>query len=321
VRRREFVGLLGTGAAWPLATFAQSPALPRIGLLLASEGPARDTIIRSLEAQGYLDRKTAMIEQRQAEGKLERLPALAQELVSLPVDVIIAVAASATIAARQATATIPIVMVHAGDPIGHGLIESLARPGGNITGTTSYSPELVGKAVGLLRELVPGITRLAALVVPSNSGTPLAVKQAQLAATNLGLELTVVGVERADDLDPAFATITRAASDSLLVFGEPMLLTNRSRLVEFAARARLPTMHTLTEFVRDGGLIGYGPIFKEHHQLVGDYVYKILNGAKPSELPVAQSTRFALLINLKTAKELGIDVPPTLLARADEVIE
>jgi len=274
-----------------------------------------------LEARGYVDRRTVLIEERQARGQLEQLPALAQELVSVPVDVIIAVAASATMAARQATPTIPIVMVHAGDPIGHGLIESLARPGSNVTGTTSYVPEIVGKAVALLRELVPSITRLAALVVPSNSGTPLAIEQAQLAATKLGLELAVVGVERAQDLDPAFATITRAGSDSLLVSGEPMLLTNRSRVVVFVARTRLPTMYTLTEFVRDGGLIGYGPIFKDHHQLVGDYVHKILNGAKPSELPVAQSTRFALAINLKAANALGLTIPPTLLARADEVIE
>ena len=319
MRRRDFLTLAGTGVAWP--TFAQSPPLPRIGLLLAGEGPARDNIIRSLEARGYVEGRTVVIAERQARGQLERLPALAQELVSVPVDVIIAVAASATMAARQATRTIPIVMAHAGDPIGQGLIESLARPGGNITGTISYTPELVGKAVGLLRELAPGITRLAALVVSSNSGTPLAVKQAQLAATDLGLELTIVGVERADDLDAAFATITRAASDSLLVFGEPMLFTNRLRLLEFAARTRLPTIYTLTEFVRDGGLIAYGPIFKEHHQLVGDYVHKILSGAKASELPVAQSTRFALAINLKSADALGLTIPPMLLARADEVIE
>ena len=321
MRRREVIALLGTGTAWPLATFAQSPALRRIGLLLANQGPARDTIVRSLEAHGYVHGRTVTIEERQAQGELERLPALAQELVSIPVDVIVSVAASATIAARQATRAIPIIMVHAGDPIGYGLIENLARPGGNVTGTTSNSPEILGKSVSLLRELVPSIARIAALVVPSNSGTRLAIQEAQLAATNLRLELTVVGVERAEDLDPAFATITRAGSDSLLVSGEPMLLTNRSRVMDFAARARLPTMYTLTEFVRDGGLIGYGPIFKEHHQLVGDYVQKILNGAKPSELPVAQSTRFALLINLDTAKALGLTIPPTLLARADEVIE
>jgi putative ABC transport system substrate-binding protein len=321
MKRREFVALFSIGVTWPLPTFAQKAALPRIGLLLASQGPARNTIIQSLEARGYVNGRTVLVEERQADGQLERLPTLAQELVSVPVDVIVSVAASATIAARQATQTIPIVMVHAGDPIGHGLIASLARPGGNVTGTTSYSPEVVGKAVGLLRELVPGITRLAALVVPSNSGTPLAVQQAQLAATKLGLELTVVGVERAEELDPAFAMIKQAGSDSLLVSGEPMLLTNRARVMNSAARARLPTMYTLTEFVRDGGLIGYGPIFKDHHQLVGDYVHKILNGAKPSELPVAQSTRFALLLNLKTATALNLSIPPTLLARADEVIE
>jgi putative tryptophan/tyrosine transport system substrate-binding protein len=168
---------------------------------------------------------------------------------------------------------------------------------------------------------VPAISRLTVLVVPSNSGTPTVVRQAQIAATSLGMDLIVVGVERAEDLDEAFATITRARPDALLVSGEPMLYTNRSRVLDFAARMRLPTMYTIGQFVRDGGLIGYGPVFGAHHQLAADYVDKILRGANPSELPVAQSTHFELVINLNTAKELGIAPPPTLLARADEVIE
>jgi putative ABC transport system substrate-binding protein len=322
MKRRKFIALAIGAVAWPRQVDAQERrALPRVGLLLANEGPAWNGILQSLTARGFVEGKTIKIEHRQAEGRLERLPELARELVALPVDVLVSVAASATVAARQATSSIPIVMVHAGDPIGQGLIDSLARPGGNVTGTTSYSEQLVTKAVDLLRELAPSIQSLAMLVVPSNSGTRLAVQQAQLAATRFGFKLKVVGVERAEDLEAAFSEITRVGSDALLVSGEPMLFTNRSRVVGFAARAGLPTIYTIGEFVRDGGLIGYGPIFGAHHQLAADYVERILKGAKPSELPVAQPTHFELVINLKTAQALGLTVPPTLLARADEVIE
>jgi putative tryptophan/tyrosine transport system substrate-binding protein len=326
MRRREFMVLIGgVAATWPLSARAQrsaAPALPRIGLLFAfGTEPALNAIIGSLAERGYVDGKTARIVQRDAKGRLERLDELARELVALPVDVIVAVAASATVAARRATATIPIVMVHAGDPIGYGLIESLARPGGNVTSTTSYSPEIVAKGIGLLRELVPQIRRLAVLVVPSNAGTPLAVRQAQVAVGSLGMDLTVVEVERADDLDAAFARIKQADADSLYVFVEPMLFANRSRLLEFAAQTRLPTMYENGNVVRDGGLIGYSPLFAAHYPRAADYVDKILKGAKPSELPVEQSTRFELVINLKTANALGLSVPPSLLARADEVIE
>ena len=308
---------LTAAAGWPSSARAQQRQLPRIGLLVVNKGSV-DGIVRSLAERGYVDGKTVVIEQRQAEGQLERLPALARELVSLPVDVIVSVPAAATVAARQATATIPIVMVHAGEA---GLIQSLARPGGNVTGTTSYSPELVGKAVGLLRELVPASSRLAVLVVSSNIGTPLTVREAQLAATSLGMDLTVVGVERVEDLDAAFATITRAGSDSLLVPADPMLAANRARLFEFEAQTRLPTMHGNAYLAREGGLIGYSPVWEAHYPLAAEYVEKILKGAKPSDLPVAQSTKFELVINLKTANALGITVPLSLHAQADEVIE
>ena len=317
MRRREFVALLGPAAAWTITARAQQRQLPRIGLLGVHKG-SFDGIVRSLAERGYVDGKTVVIEQRQAEGQLERLPALARELVSLPVDIIVSVPAAATVAARQATATIPIVMVPAGEA---GLIGSLARPGGNVTGTTSYSPELVGKAVGLLRELVPAISRLAVLVVSSNIGTPLTVREAQLAATSLGMDLTVVGVDRAEDLDAAFATITRAGSDSLLVPADPMLWANRSRLLGLEAQTRLPTLYGAADLAREGGLIGYSPVWKAHYPLAADYVDKILKGAKPSDLPVARSTKFELVINLKTAKALGITVPLSLQAQADEVIE
>jgi putative ABC transport system substrate-binding protein len=209
-------------------------------------------------------------------------------------------------------------MVFAGEA---GLIESLARPGGNVTGTTSYSPELVGKAVGLLRELAPAINRLAVLVVSSNIGTPSTVREAQLAAASLGMGLKVVGVDRADNLDAAFATITRAGSDSLLVPADPVLWANRSQLLEFETQTRLPTMHGNPYLAREGGLIGFGPVWDAHFPLAADYVDKILKGAKPSDLPVARSTKFELVINLKTAKTLGITVPLSLQAQANEVIE
>jgi putative ABC transport system substrate-binding protein len=321
VRRREFITFLGGAAAWSSAAHAQQPALPRIGLLLANRGPYGNDIVRSLAERGYVDGKTGRIEERNAGGQLERLPELARELVALPVDVIVAFAASATVAARQATATIPIVMVLAGDPVGYGLVESLAHPGGNVTGTTSNIPELVGKSIELLRELVPAITRLAILVVPSNAGTPLAVRQAQAAAGSLALDLSVVGVERAEDLDTAFGTIVQAGANAFCVHAEPMLGENRSRLLEFAARMRLPAIYTQSGWARDGGLIGYGPMFSAHYPRVADYVDKILKGTKPSELPVEQSARFELVINLRTAGALGIKVPDSLLTRADEVIE
>ena len=321
MNRRDVIALLGTSMAWPSATVAQQPVLPRIGLLLASQGPAGIAIVRGLAERGYVDGKSAEIEERRAEGQLQRLPELARELAAIPVDVIISVAASATVAARQATATIPIVMVHAGDPIGYGLIESLARPGGNVTGTTSYAPELVAKGIELLRELVPASRRLAVLVVPSNAGTPLALREAHSAADNLGLDVTVVTVERAADLAAGFATIERAGADSLYVFVEPMLYTNRRRLFEFAGRTRLPTMYQNGDLVREGGLIGYSPLFSAHYPRAADYVDKILRGAKPSDLPVEQSMRYELVINVPSARAIGIEIPPTLLARADEVIE
>ena len=321
MRRREIIAFFAASAAWPFATVAQQPALPRIGLLFATQGPARNGIVKSLAELGYVDGKTANIEQRSTEGKLERLPDLARELVALPVDVIVSVAASATVAARKATATIPIVMVHAGDPIGYGLIESLARPGGNVTGTTSYSPEIVAKGIELLREVVPTMQRLAILAVPSNAGTPLALREAQVAADSFGLDLTIVRVERAGDLDAALAMIERSGADGLYVFVEPMLYSNRSRLVGFATGMRLPTLYQNGDVVRDGGLIGYSPVFSAHYARAAEYVDKILKGAKPSELPVEQSMQYELVINMPSARAIGVEIPPSLLARADEVID
>jgi putative tryptophan/tyrosine transport system substrate-binding protein len=324
-RRRDFVIMLGAAGAWPLAGEAQaSTVLARIGLLFPGirESEARVGILLGLQERGYSDGKTARIEERFAEGNLGRLPELARELVALQVDVIVSLAASATVAARQATSTTPIVMVHAGDPISHGLIESLALPGGNVTGTTSNSPELVGKSIQMMRELVPHARRFALLAVPSNTGTQLAIAEAEAAARTLGLaDVMVVGVERVEEIDPALAGIEQARPDALLIFIEPMLHTNRSKLLAFAERARIPTMYQHGGVVRDGGLIGYSPLFAAHYPLAAEYVDRILKGAKPAELPVAQSIKFELVINLRAANSLGITVPLSLQAQADEVIE
>jgi putative tryptophan/tyrosine transport system substrate-binding protein len=251
-----------------LETAAQSP-LPSIGLLLQDPNrPTRQIILQGLAERGYVNGKTARIEERYAEGQLERLPELARELVALRVDVIVAFAASATVAARQATATIPIVMVHAGDPIGYGLIESLARPGGNVTGTTSYAPEIAAKGIEFLHELVPASTRLALLVVPSNAGTPLSVREVKDATAAFGMDLTVVGVERAEDLADAFANIENAHADALYVFVEPLLFANRFRIMKFAASRRLPTMYQNGDIVRDGGLIAYSPVYSAHYRVL-----------------------------------------------------
>jgi putative tryptophan/tyrosine transport system substrate-binding protein len=318
MRRREVITLISGAAAWPLAAEAQpSPVMARIGLLFPGvrESEAKLGILRALQ-------ESARIEERYADGNLGRLPEWARELVALQVDVIVALAASATVAARQATSTTPIVMVHAGDPIGHGLIGSLALPRGNVTGTTSNSPELVGKSIQMMQELVPHARRFALLAVPSNTGTPLAMAEAEAAARALGLaDIIMVGVETVEEIDPALARIEQARPDALLVFIEPMLYTNRSKLLAFAGRARIPTMYQHGGVARDGGLIGFSPSFAAHYPLAAEYVRRILKGARPAELPVAQSTKFELVINLRAARALGIVVPLSLQAQADEVIE
>ena len=301
---------------------AQQPqTMPRIGVLVVSGGPATDGLIRSLAERGYVDGKTARIELRKAEGRLDRLPELARELVALPVDVIVALAASATVAARQATATIPIVMVHAGDPVGSGLVASLARPGGNVTGTSSYAPEIAAKGVELLRELAPAASRLAVLAVPSNAGTPRLLTDARGAAASLGIDVTVIGVERAEELESAFTAIGRAGADSLFVAVEPMFYFNRARILDFAARSRLPAVYNHRDFARDGGLIAYAPLFRAHYPRAADYVDKILKGTKPADLPVEESAKFELVVNACAAQALGLTIPLSLFARADEVIE
>lgn len=281
------------------------------------------TIFRDrLRELGYIDGKTVAIEERYADGDPQRLEALATDIVASNPDVIVAIAAGATAAARRATATIPIVMVHAGDPVGAGWAANLAKPGGNVTGSTSQVPELGSKQVELLKELVPGLARLGVLANPTNSGTPLALANVNAAARRFGVTVIVAEVTRAEDFDGALRLLGNARPDALLVMIEPIIFLNRARVLEFAARNRIPASYDVgREVVREGGLVSFGPLLSTHYALAADYVDKILKGAKPGDLPVQQPTQFALVVNLRTAKALGLTVPPSLLTRADEVVQ
>ena len=298
---------------------------PRIGVLwFTSMGdPAnlqsRSAFRQRLSALGYVEGKNILIEERSAEGHAERLGELARALVASKVDVIVTSSVTASRAARQATNTIPIVMVHAGDPVGAGLIASLARPGGNVTGTTNLS--LGGKHVELIRELVPRAVKLAILVNPSNAGTRSYVADAMETGRSFNLGIAVAEVARVEDFPNAFAVIRNMRPDGLLVMPEPVIYGQRAQVIAFAASARLPACYGTANMARDGGLVSYGPLFVEHYVMAAGYVDKILKGAKPADLPVEQPTRFELIINLKTAKALGLTIPQSLIVRAEEMIQ
>jgi putative ABC transport system substrate-binding protein len=272
-----------------------------------------------LSALGYVEGKSILIEERSAEGHAERLGQLAREIAASKVDVIVTPAVTASRAARQATNTIPIVMVHAGDPVGAGLIASLARPGGNVTGTTNLS--FAAKQVDLMRELVPRTVKLAILLNPSNAGARRYVTDAMEAGRKSNLSIAVAEVARAEDLPNAFAMIRDMRPDGLLVMGDPLLGGYKAEVFAFAASARLPASYDLPNLARDGGLVAYGPLLVEHWVMAAGYVDRILKGARPADLPVEQPTRFELIINLKTAKALGLTIPQSLIVRADEVIQ
>jgi ABC-type uncharacterized transport system substrate-binding protein len=328
VKRREFITLLGGAASsWPLAARAQKDGGWLLGMLWAGRErdplniKRRSAFLNRLGELGYIDGKTIQIHWRYAGGVLDRLPGLARELVALKVDVIVAVTVAASLAAREATGRIPIVMVQAGNPIGAGLIESLARPGRNVTGTTSMLSDLGGKQIELLHRVFPSASRIAFLSNPTNAGTPPTLQNAAEAAQRLGLELVVVDVAAQQDFEPAFARIEQSQTEALLVVGEPLIHNNREAVIAFAARRRLPALYTLGDFVRDGGLMSYSINFDAHFLRAADYVDKVLKGASPAELPVEQPVGFEMLVNLKTARALNLELPPDLLAVADEVIE
>jgi putative ABC transport system substrate-binding protein len=326
VRRRAFITLFGgAAAAWPLAARAQQTAkLPTIGYL----GPSTRSIdvhrlgalVQRLRELGWIDGRNVAIEYRWGEGRNERFAEIAAEFVRLKVDVIVTSGTAAVVTAKQATSVIPIVFAVAGDPVGTGLVASLARPGGNVTGLSNQSADLAGKRLELLREVVPSLRRLAIL---ANAGSPIGVlemREAQAAARTLGFEVATVEIRRAQDIAPAFDAL-KGPADALYVCTDPLVTTNRIRINTLALGARLPTMHGQGDNVEAGGLMSYGANYPDLHRRAADYVDKILRGAKPTDIPVEQPTKFDLVINVTTAKALGLEVPPTLLARADEVIE
>jgi len=312
----------------PLAAEAQQAAkVPRIGWLAVNRAPnlhLSEAFRQGLRDLGYVEGRNVVIEYRDAEGKFERLPALAAELVALKVDVIVAPSTPAALAARQATKTIPVIFAALGDPVTSGLVTSLARPGGNVTGVSFLSPELVGKRLERLTQAVPGAGRVAVLWqpgdVPESTAKDLRT-EAEVAARALGVRLQVVEARGPADFDRAFSAMTKAHVDALSVLPSAMLFSERGRLVDLAAKYRLPAVYPWREGADAGGLMSYGPNLPDLYRRAATYVDKILKGAKPADLPVEQPTKFELVINMKTAKALGLTIPQTLLQRADQVIQ
>jgi putative tryptophan/tyrosine transport system substrate-binding protein len=280
-----------------------------------------DAFRQGLREYGYTEGQNISIEYRWAEGRYERFPALVADLVRLKVDVIVTAGTPGTLAAKKATKTIPIVIAVAGDAVGAGLVESLARPGGNVTGSTTIVQELEGKRLELLKEVIPRLSRVAILTNPANPLDPIVLKQTQLAASALHLKLDIVGVKHVAELDGAFATISRDRPDALVLLADRFLLAERVRIVELAEQRRLPTMYPYREMVKAGGLMSYSPSYPDLFRRAASFVDKILKGAKPADIPVEQPTKYELVINVKTAKALGLTIPQSLLLRADEVIQ
>jgi putative ABC transport system substrate-binding protein len=325
MRRREFLGALGGAAAWPLAAHAQQPRkLPTIGFLGATtaSGASQWTaaFVQRLRELGWIEGRTIAIEYRWAEGRTERHTEIATEFVRLKVDIIATWGTAGVIAAQQATSVIPIVFALAGDPVGTGLVTSLARPGGNVTGLSSQQSDIAGKRLELLREVFATVRRLAILANVDSPPAVLDMREVQVAARTLGIEAATFDIRRAEDIAPAFEAI-QGRADALYVCGDPLVNANRIQIGSLALGARLPGMYVAREFVETGGLMSYGPNYPGLFRRAGDYVDRILRGAKPADLPVEQPTKFDLVINLKTAKALGLDVSLSLQQRADEVIE
>ncbi len=326
LRRRQFVALLGgAAAAWPLAARAQQARnLPTIGFLGASTASAQrqwtDAFVQRLRELGWIEGRNIAIEYRWLEGRTERAAEMVAEFVRLKVDVIVTHSAAPVVAAKQATSVIPIVIASAADPVGTGLVASLARPGGNVTGLSMQSTDLAGKRLALLREVVPGLRRLAIMVNPGAPAAVLEMSEVEATAKTLGLDIATFEIRRADDIAPAFEAL-KGRAEALYVAPDPLLTTNRLRINILALGARLPTMHGFRDYVEAGGLISYGANFPDLFRRAADYVDKILRGAKPADIPAEQPTKFDLVINLTTAKALGLTIPESFLLRADEVIE
>jgi putative ABC transport system substrate-binding protein len=327
MRRREFITLLGGAmAAWPLAARAQQSAIPVIGLLDPRSPGTMEDILRTfrqgLKDTGYVEGENVTIVYRFAEGQFDRLPELAAELVRRGVSVIAASGIAAAFAAKAATATMPIIFIVAEDPVGRGLVANLARPGGNLTGINFLTNELVAKRLELLRELVPAATRLAVLSNPGNTiSTETMLRDLEPAARAMGLQIQVLNASTGPEINAAFATFVRERPDALFVGGDPFFNDRRVQLVNLASRHAIPATYPTRDFAEAGGLMSYSTNLVDAFRQMGVYTGRILKGAKLADLPVVQSSKFELVINAETARLLGLIVPPTLLARADEVIE
>jgi putative ABC transport system substrate-binding protein len=322
MKRREFIMLLGGAAAWPLAANAQQK-LPTVGFLgtttASAWGPWTAAFVQRLRELGWIEGRNLTIEYRWADARSERFAEIAAEFVRLKVDVIVT-GGNAAVAAKQASSAVPIVFALVDDPIGMGLIASLSRPGGNVTGLAVQATDLAGKRLALLREIVPGLRRLAIMANVDYPSAALEMGEIQTAAGILGLEVAPLEIRRAEDIAPAFEAL-KGRAEALYVVGDALVFTHRVRINTLALAARLPTSFNYREYVEAGGLMSYGANLSDLFRRAADYVDKILRGAKPGDLPVEQPTRFSLIINLTTAKALGLEISPTLFARADEVIE
>ena len=326
MKRRKFITLLGGAAAWPLAARAQQASTPVIGVLDSGSPQAFAHLVaavsQGLQDLGYLEGQNVSIEHRWGQGQYDRLPTLLADLIARQVAVIIVTGGTAAaLAAKSATGTIPIVFAIGGDPVKFGLVASLNRPGGNVTGVSFLSNTLVSKRFELLNETIPKATRIGFLLNPANPNAEADTTAAQQAAGTFGHELLTVTATTADDFDSAFRSLVEQRSEALVVFPDALFSSSRDRIVGFAARHMLPSIYSSREYVLTGGLMSYGADQADAYRLAGTYAARILKGEKPAELPVQQSTKIELTLNLKTAKALGLTFPITLLGRADEVVE
>ena len=325
MRRREFTTLLGgVAVTWPLAASAQSKT-PRIGFMgnstAALEANLVDAFREGLREHGYEEGRNIVIEYRWADGKYERFPALVAELIAAKVEVIVTAGTPAALAMKKATTTVPLVMVAVGDPVGTGLVPSLARPGGNLTGLSSVAPDLEGKRLQLLREVVPALSHVAMFINSVNPFHVSSMRQARAAAQTMGIKLQLHDIHKSEDLDDAFAAIRKERPDALLILADRVFLHNRERMMDFTKEQRLPNVNAYKELVEVGGLMSYGPSYEDMHKRAAIYVDKILKGAKPADLPIEQPSKFTFIVNLKAAKALGVTVPSQLLGLADELID
>ena len=325
MKRREFIASLASAAvALPLAATAQSK-IPHIGFMgnstAALEANLVDAFREGLRELGYEEGRNIVIEYRWADGNYDEFPALVAELIAAKVDAIVTAGTPAALAVKKATTTVPLIMVAVGDPVGTGLVPSLARPGGNLTGLSSIAPDLEGKRLQLLREVVPALSHVAMFVNSLNPFHISSIKQARAAAQTMGIKLQLHDIRKSEDLDDAFAAIRKERPDALLILADRVFLHNRQRIVDFTKEQRLANVNAYKELVEVGGLMSYGPSYEDMHKRAAIYVDKILKGAKPADIPIEQPSKFTFIVNLKAAKELGVTVPSQLLGLADQLID